>query len=315
MKAASGQDGGMSFRRVAFLLLCGTGMLRAEPAAPAPAFERQDPEGHLQARELCEASGMAASPSDDRLLWLINDSGCAAELFLTKTDGGKRGKVAVEGVKNIDWEDLASFELEGKPYLLVADTGDNGSRRAECVLHILAEPRLPKETELLQGAVKPIWTIRFRYEDGPRDCEAVAVDVKTDKILLLTKRTNPPMLYELPLKPEGKELRTARKIGQLSESLPMGFPPIPFGTQPTGMNIAANGSMAAVVTYAGVFVFPRTAGETWPMAFARDPLVLDSHRARQAEAIAFSRDGTVIRVASEGVKSPVMRYRRVEQKP
>jgi hypothetical protein len=81
------------------------------------------------------------------------------------------------------------------------------------------------------------------------------------------------------------------------------------------MDISADGRMAAVVTYAGVFLFPRGEGESWATAFARDPQVLDSHQARQAEAIAFSRDGKVIRVTAEGLKAPVVRYRRVEEKP
>ncbi len=303
----------MSARLPVLLFVCGIGALHAEEAEPL--FKRQDPEGHLQSRELCEASGMAASPSDKRLLWLVNDSGCAAELFLTETDGGKRGKVSVKGAKNVDWEDLASFQLDGKPYLIISDTGDNASKRAGCTLYIVAEPQLPKEGAVLAGSVEPAWKIRFRYEDGPRDCEAVAVDANAGKILLLSKRTHPPMLYELPLKPAGKKEQTARKIGQLSKELPMGFPPIPYGTQPTSMDISADGTMATVLTYAGVFLFPRGKGESWATAFARDPQVLDSHRARQAEAIAFSRDGTVIRVASEGVKPPLMRYRRVEEKP
>ena len=123
------------------------------------------------------------------------------------------------------------------------------------------------------------------------------------------------MLYELPLKPEGKDEQVARKISQLSKALPMGFPPIPYGTQPTGMDISADGTMATVVTYAGVFLFPRKEGESWAEAFARDPQVLDSHQARQAEAIAFSRDGRTIWVTAEGVKAPVIPYRRVEEKP
>jgi hypothetical protein len=294
-------------------VFCGAGFLQAEEAAPL--FKRGNTEGHLQALDLNEASGMAASPNDSRLLWLLNDSGCSAELFLTETDGGKRGRVSVEGVKNVDWEDLASFELGGKPFLIISDTGDNASKRKSCMLYVVAEPRLPAEGVDLEGAVKPAWTIRFRYEDGPRDCESLAVDVKAGKILLLSKRTNPPMLYELPLKPEGKGEQVARKIGQLSKTLPMGFPPIPYGTQPTGMDISADGTMATVVTYAGVFLFPRKEGESWAEAFAREPQELDSHQARQAEAIAFSRDGKTIWVTAEGVKAPVIPYRRVEEKP
>jgi hypothetical protein len=45
------------------------------------------------------------------------------------------------------------------------------------------------------------WRVRFRFEDGPRDCEAMAVDPEQPRALLLSKRTEPPVLYELTLLP------------------------------------------------------------------------------------------------------------------
>jgi hypothetical protein len=64
-----------------------------------------------------------------------------------------------------------------------------------------------------------------------------------------------------------------------------------------------------VVTYVGVFVFPRNAKETWATAFARKPLALPRHGLWQAESIAFARDGKTLFVASEGVRSPLVSYR------
>ncbi|WP_035610275.1 hypothetical protein [Haloferula sp. BvORR071] len=286
----------------------------AQAQAQDLAFERRKSDVELKARSLTEASGMAASTRDDSLLWLLNDSGSPAELFLTDINGADRGKVLVDGVLNVDWEDLASFVFEKKSYLLIADTGDNGSQRSECALHIVAEPAAPQAGAQFAGKIPVAWSIHFRYEDGPRDCESVSVDAKAGKILLLSKRTNPPMLYELPLKPEKPGLQIAKKIGQLSKNLPNGMPPMPFGTQPTGMSIAADGSMAAVVTYAKAFIFPRHDGESWAAAFAREPLALSGHHLRQAESIAFSRDGSLIRIASEGAGSPIVLYGRVAAK-
>lgn len=91
------------------------------PAGFLPVAERPK----IQSPAIKEASGLAISPTDAAFMWVINDSGAAPELHLAGTDGTDRGKVTLKGVKNIDWEDLASFTLDGKPYLLVADTGDN----------------------------------------------------------------------------------------------------------------------------------------------------------------------------------------------
>lgn len=227
-----------------------------------------------------EASGLAVSPTNKDLLWVLNDSGCSAELHLSGSDGGERGKVSVKDTKNVDWEDLCSFLYKGKPYLLIADTGDNMSKRTDCSLHIVPEPQLPAAGQVLNGKVSVAWTIRFHYEDGPRDCEAVAVDEKAGKILLMSKRTTPPVLYELPLKPDQDGILTAKKIGEIPRKLPVGMPPIPFGSQPTGLALTPDGSMAAVVTYAGLFVFPRDKGEGWATAFARPPVALRAHRLR-----------------------------------
>jgi hypothetical protein len=299
----------MTLRSRAGLLLLGLA-LASHAQEAAPKFERTKTEAKLEAAALKEASGMATSAVNDGLLWLLNDSGSPPELFLTVSNGEKLGKVTVDGVRNTDWEDLASFTLDGKPYLLIADTGDNGSQRKECALHIVAEPAAPKEGTLLARKASVAWTIRFRYEDGPRDCEAVSVDVKAKRVLLLSKRTDPPMLYELPLKPSKGGLQTAKKIGQLGAALPNNFPPTPFGTQPTGMSIAPDGTMAAIVTYAGAFLFPRRGDESWAASFTREPVRLPGHGLRQAECIAFSRDGRAIRVSSEGAEAPIILYQR-----
>ncbi len=297
-------------RFLATLAISGCAVLHAGESR----YVRHAPEGPLQCHALREASGLASSPGGGDFLWLVNDSGSPAEIHLAGTDGAERGKVLLEGTANVDWEDLASFLLAGKPYLLVADCGDNAGLRAECLLHIVPEPALPEPGKRLEGRTVPAWTIRYRYEDGPRDCESVAVDEKAGKILLLSKRTTPPLLYELPLKPDTQGVQTAKKAGSIPETLPAGFPPVPYGTQPTGMDIRADGRAAAVVTYAGTFLFPRREGEGWAAAFARKPLALERHFLRQAESVAFSRDGSVLRAVSEGGKSPLTCYRQAKEK-
>ncbi len=298
----------MTGRNFFTFLYLGGALIHA--AEEPPAFTRVKPGATLQSPAVKEASGLAASPTAADALWLINDSGSPAVLHLAGTDGSDRGQVTLRDTRNTDWEDLASFTLGGKPYLLVADTGDNGSNRPECLLHILAEPAPPAAGKKLDETVSAAWTIRFRYDDGPRDCESVAVDEKAGKILIISKRTTPPVIYELPLKPAANDLVTAKRIGTIPTPFPAGNPPIPFAAQPTGFDLSADGRMAVVVTYLGTFVFPRGTTESWPDAFAKPPLALDPHLLRQAESVAFSRDGTLIQAVSEGVRSPLATYRR-----
>ncbi len=279
------------------------------PACAAPdGFMLQPPSAKLQSPAITEASGMAVSPTRPDLLWIINDSGGTPEIHLAGIDGSDCGKIALKGAPNIDWEDLASFTLDGKPYLLVADTGDNASRRESCVLYLVREPVLPAVGRQLAVAASPEWSIRFRYEDGPHDCEAVAVDAKAGKILLISKRTKPPAVYELPLRPTDKRgLLIARRVGTTTVR-PAGGSLIPFFDQPTGLDIAADGSLAAIVTYHTAFLFPRDRSETWAEAFAKAPVALPPHHLGQAESVAISRDRKTIRVVSEGKSSAIRTY-------
>lgn len=273
-------------------------------------FELLEKKHNLQPSPVTEASGLAISSANPGFMWIINDSGGTPDVHLATTDGNYRGKVTLKDTKNTDWEDLASFTLDGKNYLLVADTGDNDSKRKSRTLHILREPTLPTDGKSLNVAVSASWKIKFQYEDGPRDCESVGVDTKAGKILLISKRTKPPEVYELPLRPPEKAgTLIAKKIGPTSAKCPV-TTILPYQDQPCGLDISADNSLAAVVTYYGVFVFPRQPKESWADAFARQPTALAAHHLGQAESVAISKDGKTIHSIAEGKSSQIRIYQR-----
>ena len=285
-------------------LLVVAGVLGGAAPVAAPEFLPVAERPPIRAAAVREASGLAVSRRDPGRLWVVNGSGAGAELHAVGVDGADQGRVTVSGARNVDWEDLASFTRDGKPWLLVADTGDNQARRAVCVLYLVEEPELPA------GAVRVAREIRFRYAGGPRDCEAVAVDAAGGRILLVSKRTEPPEVHELALDPPaGGGVATTTRVGTLRVAAPAGSL-LPFGDQPTGLDIAADGSLAAVVTYHGVFLFARHGREAWAEAFAREPRLLPAHRLVQAESVAVAAAGAALFVVSEGRGSPVVCYRR-----
>ncbi len=286
------------WKAAAAALLAFAGAARA--GSNVEAFTLADP-------ELIEASGLAASPSTDGLLWLVNDSGGKPMLYATGTDGSARGRVAVRGVKNRDWEEVAAFTLEGAPYLLIADTGDNRGQHPSARLHIVREPRL--KDGIFPREVPVAWTIDFTYEDGPRDVESVAVDGAAGEIFLLSKRDSPPRLYRLPLRPRGSRI-VARRVGEI-RTLPV-QPALearfdPYGPQPTSMSIAPDGGALALLTYRASYLYRRAPGEAWIEALARPPERLAIPRLPQAESIGFSREGRSIFAASEGETAPLIR--------
>lgn len=290
----------------ALIVLAAVG-LSACASSSSSAFLRSGKPVALQLSASEESSGLACSRWKDGLFWIANDSGCWTDLYLAGDDGSYRGTLHIKGTRNVDWEALDSFVWEGRPWLLISDTGDNGSRRDFCTIYLLPEPAIPEFGDLPE--VQPSRKIFFRYEGGPRDCEAVTVDPAGEKILLISKRTNPPSLYELPLR-EGKTggIQIAKRICPLHVERPLGAPLVPYGNQPTGLTINPDGSLAAVLTYYGVFLFPRHEGESWATAFSRKPEMLAPHKLSQAEAITFSRDGKTLSVISEGRCSPIVTY-------
>lgn len=288
-------------------------LLLAMPAgvpAAEPRFELSGEHSPLRLSASRESSGLAPSRRGNDRLWLLNDSGSGPDLFLAETGGTYAGTLHIRQAVNVDWEDMDSFLLDGKPYLLIADTGDNAARRDFCEIYIVPEPSFPVTGQILDAV--PAWTIRFRYADGPRDCEAVAVDPVAKKILLISKRDNPPGIYELPLLPgRPHQIHIARKIGTVRVERPLNAPIVPFGNQPTGLSLSADGSLAAILTYHSVFLFPRVKGESWEQAFARTPERQTPHRQAQGEAITFSNDGRTIYVLSEGLLPPLLTYKRL----
>lgn len=294
----------MTFRWILLLISLWTGSVFASD------FALVQDRAKIQNPAITEASGLAASSHDSNFLWIINDSGGTPEVHLSEINGTARGKVRIKDVSNIDWEDLASFSLDGQNYLLIADTGDNNATRKSCKLYIIREPNIPALGKTLHETTLPTWQIEFTYQGGPRDCEAVAVDARAGKILLVSKRTQPPEVYEIPLQaPKKRGVFTLKPIGQTQVKSPGGAL-IRMYDQPTGLDIAADGTAAVITTYYGVFYFPRSPKESWAQAFARPPSSLGGHLLGQAEAITFSKNGKTIYATSEGAQAPIAIYQK-----
>lgn len=242
---------------------------------------------------------------------MINDSGGTNEIHLANTDGTSRGSVAFTGSVNKDWEDLASFTLDGKPHLLIADTGDNAARRESYTFYIVEEPTLPSEGKSINGTIPLAWKTSFTLPQGASaDIEAVAVDQEAGKILFLTKRLAPAILYSISLA-RRDEPQIAEKVCEVVINAPP-LPLVPYRNQPTGMDISKGNSTAAVITYYGIFLFHKNEKESWAEAFPKRPQGLGFIGLPQAESVAFSTDGKMLYAISEGANSPIIRWKSVD---
>jgi len=261
--------------------------------------------------DLDEVSGMAASRVQPGRLWLHDDSGNPPRLFAISPHATDLGTWTVEDAGKVDWEDIASFDEHGKPYLLIADTGDNGGVRKVLTLLAVPEPQAGARGD----TVRPAWRVQFRWPDGARDCEAMTVDERAGVALLITKKRQPPQLFEVSLHPTGAGVQTAKLVGLL--------PDIPqpdardiadnptlakLSTQVTAADLSPDGLTLAVLTYRHVLLYRRDSRDMpWHEAFVRHPpRELPMPLLPQPEAIAWSQDGQ--RLYLSGEMAPALIY-------
>jgi hypothetical protein len=265
--------------------------------------------GRITDAALAEISGLAVSPSRKDVLWVINDSGNAPRLHALDRSGSLLAAITVTGARNRDWEDLAAFEQDGRSYLVIGEVGDNGARYPYAALYVASEPQDLATVDRV--AVERV--IYFRYPDGPRDAEGIAVDQDAGEVLVLAKRTTPPELYAVPLgadTPRPTHAVVARKVGTLTlpspTALDLAADPATgiYSSQPTALDWSPAMGLL-VMTYARPYLFPRQGGEPLADLLTRAPMRVDAPRLQQAEAAAF--DGDAVLLTSEGLPAPLLR--------
>ncbi|MGD8345829.1 MAG: hypothetical protein PVI83_01170 [Lysobacterales bacterium] len=288
-----------SIRITALVLLATSACFASEPA-----FEIS---GTLENRKLNEASGLQAL-ADDAFL-IHNDE--KNELFVIDGRGRHLGSFELEGAKNRDWEDLARVPGPSGPLIVVADTGDNQAKRGKVRLYFFPAPDPDHYGEKHES----IHRLEVRYPDGPRDVESVAYDPSGRRILLLSKRDQPPRLYGVPLT---TALENKKTEANFITTVPGFRPPTKrdilvnptrglWVSQPTGMDISPDGRMAAVITYRSLYVFHRDDGQDWAEAFRTQPVEYLGPPGTYDEAVAFSTDGKTVYVTTERRPAPVYR--------
>ena len=283
------------------------GLGRADAAAPS-ATPAPELIALIRDRALSEISGIAVSGQHADTFWVHNDSGNGPYLHAIDRRGRRLATLRMDGVVARDFEDMAAFELDGRRYLLIADTGDNGGVRSELELVVVEEPAVLADAE-----IRPAWIQRFRWPDGARDVEAVAVDAQAREVLLISKKRVPPELLRLPLG-ASDSLQTATVVTALHGIAP---PPAlelagnpQFGryrSQITAADLSNDGLHLAVLNYRRAHVYRRSRGEEWASALARDPIELHFGWAMQAEALAFDADGRALWISGERIPAPLIR--------
>ena len=264
--------------------------------------------GRMRSARLDEASGIQAGA--DGVLYLHDDE--ATRLFAADPAGGAFRELEVKQANNRDWEDITRVPGADGPLLVIGDIGDNRNARRRVSLYFVPEPR--GDTDAGADAVAT-HRVRITYPDGPRDAESLAYDADSGRLLILTKRDQPPRLYGVPLDlalwRQDLEAEFLGEVPGLRPPTRLDIVRNPgrglWVSQPTGMDISPDGRRAAVITYRSLYLFQRAAGESWAAALRGSPREIVGPPGTQDEAVAFSADGRAVFVSAEGNPAPLWR--------
>jgi len=291
-----------------------------EPQIHGPSSQDIQQVGRIEDRRLVECSGMEPSLTTGDLFWAINDGGQGPFLFALGGDGRSRGRVRVVGAENRDWEGMDMFRSADRPMILIADFGDNDRKYDTHTLYIVEEPRLDQERFGENAVTQVARRIVFSYPDGNHDAESVAVDTIGNSILILTKRDNPPLLFQVPLFPATEDRPVmAQKIGTVSRIPPPSAGDLMqkyglFRSQPTALDLSPDNRYAVVLTYKHAYLFKRRHHESWAASLGGNPVTIplplpqDRSDLRQREAICFAADSRAVYVTSEGRGAGIFRW-------
>ena len=247
--------------------------------------------------DLSEASGLAASRQNDGVLWTHNDSGGEAEVYALGLDGADLGSVRLEGVEAVDWEDMAA----GPDQLYLGDIGDNDAQRDSVVVYRIAEPEVPP-TGIGATTATDVERLTLTYADGPHDAETLLADPLTGDLFVVTKQWDGTAsgVYRIPADaPPGDTPVVMERVGDV---------PGVDGQMATAGDVAADGSLAAVRTYAGVLVWDREDGQSVADALEGEPCEAPAPFELQGEALALTPDGRGYVTVPEGEAPRLSRF-------
>ncbi|MYW02150.1 hypothetical protein [Streptomyces sp. SID3343] len=249
-------------------------------AVPASAAADGDVLFTIKDERITESSGLVASEQHPDVYWTHNDSSDAPRVYAIAKDGSTKATITLSGVDARDWEAITIGKDDaGKPAIFVGDIGDNlHGKWPEVWIYRFEEPRT------LADATVKATKFRVKYDDGPRDAEALLTDPRTNKLYIASKELDGG-LYEQPERLTPGGINTFKRIA-------------PVGSTVTDGAFSPDGSRFVLRAYFSATVYSAPGKEVGGVAV---PIQ------RQGESVAWARDGKALLFGSEGKNSQVRR--------
>lgn len=252
--------------------------------------EAQEPlkMGKLGSSALTEVSGIIPSYYNSKNFWVHNDSGDRSAIYAINNEAQLVATVELEGIRLVDTEDIAALQIDGTPYLLLADMGNNLRKRDTLSLFLFKEPILEPGRDNYRVPSDQIKEIKFRYKDKRRDAEALFVDPIDNTVYIISKRDFKSTVFRLPfstfLTEDVKELEPKMQL--------------PF-TFVTAADIRHDGRFILIKNLTSVFLWERNNEQDLVSAlkgvFQNIPYKIEP----QGEAICFDRNDRFFYTISE----------------
>jgi hypothetical protein len=219
--------------------------------------------------------------------------------------GVVRAVYTVPGAVNHDWEDLAvARDAAGRPWLWLADIGDNLANRAEVQLYRVPEPHVDMHArDRLVATARP-QVERLRYPSGPVDAESLAVAPGGHAYIVTKTQAARSEVYAVPPRAGPNRVQLLRRVGALAVPVAHASALLPgrLARLTTGAAISPDGRLLAVRSYLDAFVWRLGVGGV-ASALRHAPTTVSLPLQRQGEGVCVV--GTRLVVDSEGRGSPV----------
>ncbi|MEO3978614.1 WD40 repeat domain-containing protein [Streptomyces sp. CAU 1734] len=248
--------------------------------AAAPAASAADGDFTIEDPRIKESSGLAASRAHPGVYWTHNDQDEPRVFAVDSRTGKTVATVTLRGVGKPRDMEAISIGPDGNVH--VGDIGDNLDGSWNHVwIYTFPEPKA------LRDMTVSATQYTVKYEDGPRNAEALMVHPKTGRVYIASKNEDGGGLYEGPAKLTSAGTNTFRRVGEVPWVTDGAFSP--------------DGGELVLRSYFSARGY----------AFGNGRLGAD-HRVRapiqgQSESVTYTADGSALMFGSEGERSEVKR--------
>lgn len=237
---------------------------------------------------LRESSGVAWSRISDGVLFSHNDGGHEASIYALDLQGTLLGEIPLVGVRNRDWEDIATGECGAGACIYLADIGDNAVAREQIVLY-----RIP-DGGVFDGQPVQAESFPMVLPDGPRDMESLFV-LPGEEVYFVSKgRNHAVSLYHYPPPLRPNEVVTLEWVQDFTDSR------LSITRQITGADASFDGRVVAIRSYSALTFFTWVEGQLSPLEGGK--VELRTLNEVQGEGIGLGPGGEVV-LTSEGIRS------------